>query len=242
MLPAAQSVRWHFPLLGPVLLPGHEGSRGSVTGVAGSPHPGARERNCVWLGQPLLGSPEPGLGTPCPRHTWLVLQMCVSHVVPSNAAGKLGPQREFVLGEVEKECGSWLRGCQGKGRKGRRGKKRKVVTSGWKVITDWLVYSCFLAATSLPSVFFFFFLLLVCFRFLICKVKSFFLFPRRIKKAKNTGKEEERKVTHSFPDSFTKHRAERKRKEVIWRWTWEHLLAVCLWRTYLTSLSKCCYP
>lgn len=50
--------------------------------------------------------------------------------------GNSDPQREFVLGEVEKECGSWLRGCQGKGRKGRRGKKRKVVTSGWKVITD----------------------------------------------------------------------------------------------------------
>lgn len=70
-----------------------------------------------------------------------------------------------------------------------------------------MLFGCY----SLPFLrFFFFFLLLVCFRFLICKVKSFFFFPRRIKKAKNTGKEEERKVTHSFPDSFTKHRAERK--------------------------------
>ena len=37
--------------------------------------------------------------------------------------GKSDPQWEFVLGEVEKECGSWLRGCQG--RAGKEGGGRK---------------------------------------------------------------------------------------------------------------------
>ena len=84
----------------------------------------------------------------------------------------------------------------------------------YRLIGLFMLFGCY----SLPfhRFFFvvcFFFLLLVCFRFLICKVKSSFFFffsQRRIKKAKNTGKEEERKVTHSFPDSFTKHTAERK--------------------------------
>jgi len=133
------------------------GSRGSVTGSRWlTPPLGPGKGNCVWLGsRSCLQSP--GWDSLSPPHLISFANVCVARCAKQCSGGKSDPQREFVLGEVEKECGSWLRGCQGKGRKGRRGKKRKVVTSGWKVSTDGLVYSCFLAATPSPSIFFFFF-------------------------------------------------------------------------------------
>ena len=208
-LPAAQSGRWHFPLLGPVLLPGPCGAAGAqLQGGAGSPHPWGQGRGTAG-GWPAAPASRARAGTPCPRHTWFVLQMCVLHVEPSIAAGKRGPPKGVCPGRGGE--GMWLlaKRMPRQGQERKEGEERKVVTSGWKVIIDWLAYSCFSATT--PSLSTFFFLLLVCFRFFICKGKSsFFFLPRRIKKAKNTGKEEERKVTHSFPDSFTKHRAERK--------------------------------
>ena len=165
--------------------------------------------------------------------------------------GKSDPQREFVLGEAEKECGSWLRGCQDKGRKGRRGKKKESghlwVEGYYRLIGLFMLLGCY----SLPFhrffvVVCFFFLLLVCFIFLICKVKSsffFFFFPKENKESKEYWKRG-RKEGDPFIPWFIHKAYSRKegRKEVIWCWTWEHLLAVCLWRTYLTSLSKRCYP
>lgn len=146
-----------FRCQGLCYFPGHEGQPGlSYRESLAHPTPGARERELRVAGQPLL-PPEPGLGLPVPATLDQFCKCVCRTLCQAMQRGKSDPQREFVLGEVEKECGSWLRGCQGKGRKGRRGKKRKVVTSGWKVSTDRLVYSCFLAATPSPSIFFFFF-------------------------------------------------------------------------------------
>ena len=64
--------------------------------------------------------------------------------------GNSDPQREFVLGEVEEECGSWLRGCQGKGRKGRRGEEKEsghLWVEGYYRLTGlFMLFGCY----SLP--------------------------------------------------------------------------------------------
>lgn len=51
--------------------------------------------------------------------------------------GDSDPQREFVLEEVGKECGSWLLGHKARAGGGRvQGEESNH--SGWKVIPDWL--------------------------------------------------------------------------------------------------------
>lgn len=68
-------------------------------------------------------------GTPCPFHSWLVLQMCVSHVMPSASAGKLGPPKGVCAGRGRE--GMWLlperTQRQGQDRKERKFKKKKKV-------------------------------------------------------------------------------------------------------------------
>lgn len=159
MLPAAQSVRWHFPLLGRVLLPGPWGAAGAqLQGVAGSPHPWGQGKGtaCGWAAAPASRA---WAGTPCPRHTWLVLQMCVSHVVPSNAAGKLGPPKGVCPGRG----GGGMRLLakrmprQGQERKegGRKGKWSPL--GGRLLQTDWFIHAFWLLLPPLPSFFFCFF-------------------------------------------------------------------------------------
>lgn len=97
-------------------------------------------------------------GTPCPFHTWLVLQMCVLHVMPSTAAGKVGPPKGVCAGRGRE--GMWLLAPrtqrQGQDRKGGKKKQggeegRKAVISGWKVIMDWFCSTCVLLGPTLTS-------------------------------------------------------------------------------------------
>lgn len=90
-------------------------------------------------------------GTPCPFHSWLVLQMCELHVMPSASVGNLGPPKGVCAGRGRE--GMWLlpKRTQGQGQERKGGKKngRKVVTSGCKVIMDWLSFICAFLVPSL---------------------------------------------------------------------------------------------
>ena len=151
------------------------GSRGSVTGSRWlTPPLGPGKGNCVWLGsRSCLQSL--GWDSLSPPHLISFANVCVARCAKQCSGETRTPKgslswerwrRNAALGDAKARAG-----------KEGGGKKRKVVTSGWKVTTDWLVYSCFLAATPSPS-FVFFFLLQVCFRFLICKVKSSFFLSK----------------------------------------------------------------
>lgn len=113
------------------------------------PHPGGpRKGICSVAAAAFLSC----AGTPCPFHTWLVLQMCVLHVMPSAAVGKVGPPKGVCAGRGRE--GMWLLAQrtrrQGQERKGGGKEGRKAVTSGWKVIVDWLCFTCVLLGPPTP--------------------------------------------------------------------------------------------
>lgn len=140
-----------FPLLGCLLLhsPG-ERQLGLVERQSPAPPtPGAPGRESAAVATAAT-SPSCA-GTPCPFHTWLVLQMCVLHVMPSAAAGKLGPPKGVCAGRGRERM--WLLAKrtprQGQERKGRKKKEgRKERGNPWVESYCGLALFCFCSSVA----------------------------------------------------------------------------------------------
>ena len=109
------------------------GSRGSVTGRRWlTPPLGPGQGNaCGW---PAAPASKPGLGLPVPATLDSFCKCVCRTLSQASQRGNADPQREFVLGEVEKECGSWLRGCKARAEKEGGGKKGKWLPLGGRLL------------------------------------------------------------------------------------------------------------
>lgn len=122
---ATCSVRWHFPLLGPLLLDNPvRGSWGSVTGSRRlAPTSGARQRAsaAVVAAAPLSGCWD-ALSLP---QLISFANVCVARYAKCHSRGTWTPKGSLCWKRVEVECDSYPRGRKGKGRKGRSRQKIK---------------------------------------------------------------------------------------------------------------------
>lgn len=158
-------VPWHFPLLGPLLLPEPvRGSRGSVTGsrrLTRPLGPGRGKRG----GAAAAAFRSLGWDSLSPLHLISFANVCATPLCPVPQRGNGTPQGVCAGRDGE---GMWLLAKQTprQGQEKKEAKKKKKKESGHLWVEGYyrltLVYLCF-SATTAPSLFFW---LLACFRFL----------------------------------------------------------------------------
>ena len=130
------------------------GSRGSVTGRRWlTPPLGPGQGNCGWLaGRSCLQSP--GWDSLSPPHLIRFANVCAARWA-KHRSGETRTPKGSLSWERWRRNVLLAKRMPRQGQERKEGEERKVVTSGWKVIIDWLAYSCFSATTPSPSTFFF---------------------------------------------------------------------------------------